>query len=226
MKRNLTGQRSHSPGNRFLEWWDSPQGGQQFKLLFDQMEHVFFFAKDEDSRLVAISEPLARKFAQRLGLKSTADLRGLTDYDLHTKENADRYVADDRLVMTTGKPLIGRLEMWTNQDNELACSLTTKVPVRDAQGNVIGLIGTVRNYNWHEAEQERTSLANSVVEFITANHQRNITIADVARELGMSSRHLNRQFREVFSISVQEFLIRQRLHSVKAALANGDLPIR
>jgi AraC-like DNA-binding protein len=206
---------------RFLDQWADKHS---FQLLFDELDDVFFFAKDEAGHLLVMNKALAQRFAQILG-RPLRNLIGLTDFDLHPTELADQYREDDRLVMTTGKPLIGRVEMWYNDIQELDWSVTNKVPVFDSRGIVIGVMGTVRSYQARRGIAGRVSFADRIVKYIQKHHQDAITVQQIARRSGLSVRQLHRKFCPLFSMSVQEFIVRTRLQSAKTALMHSDSAI-
>jgi AraC-like DNA-binding protein len=206
---------------RFLDQWGDKR---LFQLLFDELDDVFFFAKDEEGHLLVMNEPLAQRFAQILGCPAE-EVIGLTDFDLHPAELADQYREDDRLVMTTGQPLIGRVEIWYNDIQKLDWSVTTKVPVFDLRGIIIGVMGTVRSYQARRGSAGRLSFADKIVNFIQNHHHEGITVRDVARKSGLSVRQLHRKFHPLFSMSVQEFLVRTRLQSAKTALMHSNTAI-
>ena len=74
---------------------------QQFRYLFEYVTDVYFFVKDDQSRMVCASRPIL----DRLGVKTEADVVGTTDYDYFPPHVADAFVEDDRRVMSNGKPL-------------------------------------------------------------------------------------------------------------------------
>src|SRR4051794_7529532 len=82
------------------------------------------------------------KSAQDLGMPSPADVVGQTDYDMpFTKEEADFYVECDRRVMASGEPLLNIEETQRRADGHEATLLTSKVPLCDRDGMVMGILG-------------------------------------------------------------------------------------
>ena len=59
-------------------------------------------------------------------------------------EWAKAFREDDQKVIRSGKPLINRLEVWYDEQRNLDWFLTTKLPVRDQRGRVIGVMGITR----------------------------------------------------------------------------------
>lgn len=196
-------------------------GPQQFQQLFEHLPGVSFFVKDRQSRMICASQP----FWEHLGAKSEAEILGKTDDDFFPPHAADHFQRDDQLVMTTGRPLIGRVELWYNEQRVLDWFVTNKLPVRDTHGKIIGVMGTVRSYEGQRRTMLPMSLINSTVDFIREHHHQRLTVEDLADQAGLSPRQLHRKFRDVFGLSVQDFLIKTRIQSASDALLHSDLSI-
>ena len=77
-----------------------------------------------------------------------ADSRSLlrkTDFDFFTEEHARPAYEDEQEIIRTGKPIIGKLEKETHPDGRVTWCLTTKMPWRDKDGNIIGTFGTSKD---------------------------------------------------------------------------------
>jgi PAS domain S-box-containing protein len=83
--------------------------------------------------------------AQRMGYATPRELIGKSDLELCPWETAQKYLADEEGVLTTGRPMIDREEyVLTPNDGKLWIS-TTKVPLRDEKGEIVGIIGVSRD---------------------------------------------------------------------------------
>ncbi len=92
------------------------------------------FLKDKDSVYVSCNE----NYAGDLGIKPR-EIAGRTDYEFYPKELADKYRADDRKVIKSGKKL--DIDEPFVQNGQEMIVHTVKTPVRDEQGNVSGVLG-------------------------------------------------------------------------------------
>lgn len=108
-------------------------------LLRSIPDAIYF--KDSASRFIRISESMAAMF----GLSSAADAVGKTDADFFTSIHADQAREDELRIMRTGESIIGRIERetWPNRDDTWASS--TKLPLRDSNGEIIGTFGLSRD---------------------------------------------------------------------------------
>ena len=203
------------------EFFAQMGGPQQFQQLFEHLPGVYFFVKDRQSRMVCASQP----FWEHLGAKSEAEIIGKTDDEFFPPHAADHFRRDDELVMSTGQPLIGRVELWYNEQRVLDWFVTNKLPVRDLQGHIIGVMGTVRSYQGQRRTMLPMSMISSTVEYIREHHHERLTVEDLARQANLSPRQLHRKFREVFGLSAQDFLIKTRIQATSEALLHSDLSI-
>jgi len=83
-----------------------------------------------------------RLFAKDAGLESPEDIEGKTDFDLAWKSVADRYRADDRKVIDAGMLKLGYEEPQLSEDGRQLWLRTNKVPLRDQDDNIIGVLGS------------------------------------------------------------------------------------
>jgi PAS domain S-box-containing protein len=116
------------------------------------------YIKDRRSRYVMNNQAHLRS----IGLAKQEESLGKTSFDFFPGEMAERYFADEQELMLSGRPLIGREEEVL--DLPSGCKvwhLTTKVPFRDASGNIIGVVGISRDVTSSkqlQAEREKLIL--------------------------------------------------------------------
>jgi len=78
---------------------------------------------------------------QASGGKRMEDVIGKTDLDIYPAELAAQYWADDKMVLDSGKPVINREEPSRDAQGHPIWRLTTKMPLRDDNGQIVGLVG-------------------------------------------------------------------------------------
>jgi len=83
---------------------------------------------------------------QASGAKSAEDILGKTDYELYPNELAERYWEDDKRILLNGDSIINREEPGLDENGNPVWIVTTKVPLRDNQGNITGLVGIGRDF--------------------------------------------------------------------------------
>ncbi|MGC8762022.1 MAG: PAS domain-containing protein [Acidobacteriota bacterium] len=116
---------------------------------------VRIFWKDRQSRYLGCNLP----FALDAGCRDPQDLLGLDDFALSWKEQAERYRADDRAVMESGTPKLGYEEPQKSPGRQPKWLRTSKVPLRNARGEVIGVLGTYEDITKEKAREREVRLA-------------------------------------------------------------------
>ena len=104
-------------------------------VLDHSSDRIFF--KDKDSRFMRISRSLARRF----GLHDEDEIVGKTDFDFFSPAHAQNALEDEKKIMQTGEPIFGKIERETMPDGKIRYAYTTKLPLRNENGNIVGTCG-------------------------------------------------------------------------------------
>jgi len=91
---------------------------------------------------------------QTMGVQSEGDGLEKDDFELFPRELAEVFIADDRSVLQTGQPIVNQEEYVIDKEGKKHFLLTTKIPFRNEQGQIIGLIGIGRNITEHRKIEE------------------------------------------------------------------------
>jgi len=81
-------------------------------------------------------------FAQDAGFADPKDVVGKDDYQMGWRDQAELYRADDRQVIENGRPKLLIEEPQTTPDGNTIVLLTSKIPLRSSEGEIIGVLGT------------------------------------------------------------------------------------
>lgn len=120
------------------------------QLVMDNVPQ-FIFWKDKNSVYIGCNI----NFASAAGVGIPENIVGKTDYDLPwTKDEADAYRSDDREVMELDKPKLHIVETQKMAGGKTAYLETNKVPLHDAEGNVIGVLGTYEDITERRLAEE------------------------------------------------------------------------
>lgn len=117
----------------------------------------YIYAKDSQGRFILGNLAVA----QVMGAATPNDLIGKTDFDFYPPEVATPYYADDLEIIRSGQSLLNKEERVLDPTGQMIWALTTKIALRDDQGQIIGLVGIGReitNYK-HLELQLQGSLA-------------------------------------------------------------------
>jgi two-component system, sensor histidine kinase and response regulator len=109
-------------------------------LLSTSEERVYF--KDRFSRFLLVSEGWLAAYAPG---RTAGELVGKTDFDVFSEQHASAAFEDEQRIIRTGEPLVGKVELETHSHRPDAWVSTTKMPLRDDAGEIIGTFGISRD---------------------------------------------------------------------------------
>lgn len=175
--------------------------------LFDALPDVHLFVKDCKSRFVRVNHA----WLALHGCGSAADPLGKTDYDYHPPALAAQYVAEDRRVMRSGRPLCDQAWLVADHEGVPQWYLCTKLPLFAADGTVVGIAGVLRPFDQAGKAPDEYKRLTPVLEHVVATYHRPLSVADLASRADLSSSQLQREFRRLFGITVGEYVLRLRL---------------
>lgn len=118
---------------------------QMLSLIMDHIPQSIFW-KDRNSVYLGCNP----EFLSGTDLKSAKDIVGKNDYEMHWSVSADDYRRDDREVMESGMPKLNYEECQKISTGEKLWLRTSKVPLRDASGAVVGVLGMSENITEHK----------------------------------------------------------------------------
>ena len=143
-------------------------------LLENIPDRIYF--KDAQSRFIRINHALT----ELLGLEKPEQAYGKTDADFYLSEHAGKALADERRVMETGEPLLGDVEYEMLADGRKSWSLTTKLPLRDRKGNIVGTCGISREVTAMKAMEEQLATERNLLRSLIDNLPDRIFLKDAS----------------------------------------------
>ncbi len=122
-------------------------------LLATLMDHLpdGIYFKDAAGRFLRVNQAVADYF----GVGDPAELVGRTSRDFLTEESAAATAAAEQAIMQTGQPLVAVDEQVTFRDGHVEWVSTTKLPLRDKDGTIVGTFGVSRNFSARKRAEGR-----------------------------------------------------------------------
>jgi PAS domain S-box-containing protein len=118
-------------------------------LMDNVPDYVYF--KDEESRFIRSSMSHIRL----LGVSDPAQLAGRSDFDFFAEEHARKAHEDEQRIIRTGQPMVNVEEKGTFPDGREEWYLTTKVPLQDEDGNIVGTFGITKDITERKRTEEK-----------------------------------------------------------------------
>ncbi len=139
-------------------------------LLTNTSDSIYF--KDAQSRFVLVNQACAVKHGW-----DSEKIKGKTDFDTFSKDHAERAYADERRIIETGEPLFSIEERETWPDGRVTWVSTTKMPIRDDNGEIIGLFGITRDITDRKRAATRVRLYAEEVNTIKEEMENDVRMA-------------------------------------------------
>ena len=157
------------------------------QFFFDNVPDAIYF-KDRNNRIIKVN----KFYMDGTGL-GEKDIVGKTDFDFFPHEQAKKMFQDDNNVLDTGKPIVGKIERTQLPNGTWNQVITTKIPIYNKDGKVIGTMGTTRDMSTYaNFEKQRTNMLINALEILgkalemrdpyTFSHTRHV--ASIAEEIG------------------------------------------
>jgi AraC-like DNA-binding protein len=188
--------------------------------VFDTMGDVVFFVKDDQARYVLANQTLA----SRCGLKYKTELIGKTSEQVFPARFGQIYTSQDKAVVRNGNKIIDQLELHLYPSRQPGWCLTSKLPLRNARGEVLGVAGISRDLQAPEGRHPAYRRLAAVTQYMQDNYSQPLRLDQLAGIANMSVAQLGRYFHRVFHLTPRQMLLKARLDAASAMLA-GDASI-
>lgn len=195
-----------------------------FRQILDALQRLpgsLFAIKNLDSRYIYMSSALRRV----IQVHAANDVVGHTDFDLFPKIIAESFRQNDQLVFQHGKPLLNEVHLTCFFNRAPRWSFSSKFPIHDTSGRVIGLVIINELYESVMGEQAELVKLLPAIDHVSKHFAQRITIEELATLCGVSTSHFMRIFKERLKMTAYSFVEQVRMHNAIEALKMGTTGI-
>jgi AraC-like DNA-binding protein len=179
--------------------------------LFDYIEDILLWMKDAAGHYQWVN----LSFVLNFGLKSRDELIGRTDFDICSPALANQYRLDDERVLQ-GERIVARIELVGRFDHTARWCTTSKIPLRDSNGLIVGTAGVT--HPLAGAPNIAESPLSQALRYISNHYVDSITHSELAAACGLSVRALERQFMATYNVSPHDYIRQLRVRMSCQAL--------
>ena len=204
------------------EWLrPAPDGSWPLETLLDGVPDLIFFVKDLQGRYVSVNDTLR----QRSGVQHKREVLGRTAAEAFIGDPGRRFNEQDVQMVREGRELKDVLEMYFGPQGEPMWCLTHKIPLRNAEGIVVGLAGISRDVPTTIERHEEFARVAEVLDYMHVHYGQPLRVPQLAARFGLSEDNFERLMRRVCHMTPRQFLIRVRLDAAVGFLREPGMSI-
>jgi AraC-like DNA-binding protein len=195
-------------------------GLEQILEMFDLLTDVIFWIKDANSQIIYGN----KNFVAQAGAHSLNQVLGKSDLAFFPPHIAKQFITDDQSVMH-GQVITDRLELNILKSGEFAWFSTSKRPLLNAQGDIVGSYGFTQLLA--KASQVLSSIdaIQAPVEYVRENYHRQLHVEELAKLAFISVSALERRFKKYLCKTPKQFINEIRLENARRMLIETPMPI-
>jgi PAS domain S-box-containing protein len=183
--------------------------------LFDYIPDTAFFVKDPQGRYVFVNQSLV----ERCGVQNKRQLLGRHVREVFPKELAALYATQDEQVARTGRPVLEHLELHWYPKKRMGWCLTTKLPLRDKNRKVVGIVGISRDLRALGESSTIPAELASTVEYLQTHCGDRISPGSLARRAGLPAVRFARLIKRIFRTTPNRLILQTRIAKAAQLLA-------
>jgi len=181
--------------------------------LFDHLPETVFFVKDLAGRYLAVNQSLV----DRCGVAGKAQLIGRHVREIFPPDLARHYAGQDEQVIRTGRAIIEHLELHWQAHRRPGWCLTTKIPVWDEEGKILGVMGISRDLRSPGESAIPATLARAL-EHLENHFSEPLTPGRLAKLAGLPPVRFARHIKRIFRLTPHQLILQTRLAAAVSLL--------
>jgi len=191
------------------------------EALFDRLTDLVFFIKNHRGEYVVVN----RTTVLRCGFREKSDLIGRKADEVYPPPLGKSYRDQDEELLRTGIPVIDELELQLYPGGAPGWCLTSKHPLRGADGRIVGLAGISRDLNVvYDKGDDYAHIAEAVHQIQNCFDQP-LKVHKLAAMAGLSEYQFEKRIRKIFHITAGQLIQKVRMDAAVHRLQNTDDPI-
>ncbi|MEY4482616.1 MAG: hypothetical protein RL693_68 [Verrucomicrobiota bacterium] len=204
----------------------SPQGAllidsRLIAAVADLMHDTAFFIKDGQGRYLVVNQSLL----ERHGLTDKLQMIGRRPSDVCPGDYGRIPAEQDAQVLRTGRPIIERLELFWKRPGMPVWGLTSKLPIRDEQGRVTGLIGISKDLTALVSPEDVPPAVAQALRHLETAYDQPLSPSSLARKAGMSAARFARVIKRIHGISPMQLITKTRITAGSRLLRETDATV-
>lgn len=186
--------------------------------LFDHIPDTVFFLKDRQGRYLVVNQTLV----ERCGLNEKREMLNRHVVEIFPKELAAQYAAQDQEVLGQGTRIIDRLELHWRERRRAGWCLTTKLPMKDEQGKIIGLVGISRDLRAPGNHETIPASLAATMEYLDSHYDEAVSPASLAKHAGLTPIRFARLTKRIFRLTPHQLIVQTRINAAARLLAESQ----
>ena len=191
-----------------------------FKALFDTLTDATFYMMDDQDRIMAYN----RRNCENSNIRNEAEIVGRKSSEVFPAVLAEVYMARDREVRRTGKPILNRVYGY-GADRSTDLRIVNIYPLRDSKGKIIGTVCLYRTVASADSKPDWYGAIKKAVAHIDEHFSEPLTLPDLARVSGMSETSFRRTFKQVMEMTPGNYIATIRINQARKLLTTTRMKI-
>lgn len=187
----------------------------------DLMHDTAFFIKDASGRYLVVNQSLV----ERHGLREKSQMIGRRPCEICPGDYGTIPTEQDAQVLRTGRPILERLELFWRRPHLPVWGLTSKLPIRDEDGRITGLIGISKELASPLGREEVPPQLAQVLRHLETAYDKPVSPSSLARKGGMTSVRFARTIKRIYGITPMQLITKTRITAGCRLLRETDASI-
>lgn len=191
------------------------------EALFDCLPDLVFFIKNRRCEYVVVNQTLV----ERCGRAAKKELIGRRADEVFPAPLGESYRAQDEAVLHSGAAVLNQLELHFYVTGGRGWCLTNKLPLRDHDNRVVGLVGISKDLRAANERGEDYSAVARAVQYIQKNPGENLRVAELAKQASLSTYQFEQRIRKLFQLTAGQLIQKTRMETAVRRLRETNDPI-